>query len=80
MGATRRHGGVAATLIVDDRVVGVMALLCPTPALRRRHLGAASVADHIGLGIEPTWSAEALRDHRRAYAVCAKRRASGSWT
>ena len=59
----RQEGMVAFAghpLVVDDRVVGVMALFA-RHALSEAHLSAmASVADHIALGIERHRSADAL--------------------
>ena len=70
----RREGMVAFAghpLIVDDRVVGVMALFA-RHALSDAVISAlASVADHIALGIERHRSAEALRtaEERMRFAL-----------
>src|ERR1700730_103971 len=60
----RREGMVAFAghpLIVDDRVVGVMALFARHPLSDAVISVLASVADHIALGIEHHRSTEALR-------------------
>ena len=70
----RREGMVAFAghpLIVDDRVVGVMALFARHPLSDAVISVLASVADHIALGIERHRSAEALRiaEERMRFAL-----------
>ena len=70
----RREGMVAFAghpLIVDGRVVGVMALFARHPLSDAVISALASVADHIALGIERHRSAEALRtaEERMRFAL-----------
>jgi PAS domain S-box-containing protein len=70
----RREGMVAFAghpLIVDDRVVGVMALFARHPLSDASISALASVADHIAVGIERHRSAEALRttEERMRFAL-----------
>ena len=70
----RREGMVAFAghpLIVDDRVVGVMALFARHPLSDAVISALASVADHVALGIERHRSAEALRtaEERMRFAL-----------
>ena len=70
----RREGMVAFAghpLMVEDRVVGVMALFARLPLSDAVMAALASVADHIALGIEHHRSAEALRttEERMRFAL-----------
>jgi PAS domain S-box-containing protein len=69
-----REGMVAFAghpLIVDDRVVGVIALFAKHPLSDAVLSALASVADHVALGIERHRSAEALRttEERMRFAL-----------
>ena len=73
-GWAQREGMVAFAgypLIVDGRVVGVMALFARTALLPTVISKLASVADHVALGIERHRSAEALRtaEERMRFAL-----------
>ena len=70
----RREGMVAFAghpLIVDDRVVGVMALFASRPLSKAVVRALASVAHHIALGIERHRGAETLRtiEERTRFAL-----------
>ncbi len=48
-------------LIVEDRLVGVMAIFAPTPLSNTTLIAMASVADEIALGIDHAHASDALR-------------------
>ena len=66
----RREGIVAFAghpLIIDDRVVGVMALFARDPLTEGVLVALASVADRIALGIERKRAEEALRNNEQIF-------------
>ena len=78
-----RREGMAAfaghPLIVDGRVIGVMALFARHALSEGVFLALASVADHISLGIERHWSAESLRETEQRMSFALESANVGVW-